>query len=106
MKTELTDPELVELMKQADPESFEIIWKRYAGRIYPMVSKILCNHEDTEDMMSEVMAKVWQKIQNFKGHSSFYTWVYSVAHNMSLNFRKKRGNMRKHIMEEVDEEKD
>jgi RNA polymerase sigma-70 factor (ECF subfamily) len=54
------------------------------------------NHEDTNDLLQEVFAKAYRSISGFRGKSSFYTWMHSIAVNMTINFVKKRG--RRHVM--------
>ncbi len=49
------------------------------------------NHEDTNDLLQDVFSKAYKSIGGFRGNSSFYTWIHSIAVNMTLNFLKKRG---------------
>src|SRR5438046_4366770 len=49
------------------------------------------NHEDTNDLLQDIFSKAYKSIRGFRGKSSFYTWIHSIAVNMTLNFLKKRG---------------
>jgi RNA polymerase sigma-70 factor (ECF subfamily) len=60
------------------------------------------NHEDTNDILQEVFAKAYRALKRFQGKSAFYTWIYAIAVNMSLNFLKKRGRRRKLSLDDVD----
>jgi len=46
--------------------------------------------EDTHDLLQEIFARAYQSLRKFKGNSSFYTWIYQIAVNLTLNFLKKR----------------
>jgi RNA polymerase sigma-70 factor (ECF subfamily) len=48
------------------------------------------NREDTHDLLQDIFAKAYRSLRHFRGKSSFYTWIYSIAVNMTLNFLKKR----------------
>jgi RNA polymerase sigma factor (sigma-70 family) len=57
------------------------------------------NREDTNDILQDVFAKAYRALRRFRGKSSFYTWIYSIATNMTLNFLKKRNRMQDPIRE-------
>jgi RNA polymerase sigma-70 factor (ECF subfamily) len=46
--------------------------------------------EDTHDLLQEIFARSYQSLGKFKGNSAFYTWIYQIAVNLTLNFLKKR----------------
>ena len=48
------------------------------------------HREDTHDLLQDVFAKAYRSLGRFRGQSQFYTWLYSIATNMTLNFLKKR----------------
>jgi len=54
------------------------------------------NHEDANDLTQETFIKGFQALKSFKGDSSFYTWVYRIAVNKTINFLKQRKN-RSHL---------
>jgi RNA polymerase sigma-70 factor (ECF subfamily) len=54
------------------------------------------NHEDASDLAQETFIKGYQALKSFKGDSSFYTWVYRIAVNKTINFLKQRKN-RSHL---------
>lgn len=61
-----------------------------------MVYNMTSNHEDTNDLLQDIFSKAYRSIGGFQGKSSFYTWMHSIAVNMTINFLKKRG--RRHTM--------
>src|SRR5437867_10986186 len=60
------------------------------------------NHEDTNDLLQDIFSKAYKSIRGFRGKSSFYTWVHSIAVNMTLNFLKKRGRRFHLSLDDVD----
>jgi RNA polymerase sigma-70 factor (ECF subfamily) len=50
------------------------------------------NHEDANDLAQESFIKAFQALKSFKGGSSFYTWLYRIAVNKTINFLKQRKN--------------
>ena len=90
------DDELVARTQAGDPEAFDELVIRYSPRLYGLIYNMTSNHEDTNDLLQEVFAKAYRSINGFRGKSSFYTWMHSIAVNMTINFVKKRG--RRHAM--------
>ena len=50
------------------------------------------NHEDANDLVQDTFIKAYKSLQSFRGQSSFYTWVYRIAVNRTINFVKRRKN--------------
>jgi RNA polymerase sigma-70 factor (ECF subfamily) len=55
------------------------------------------HHEDAHDLAQDTFVKAWQALKNFKGDSSFYTWIYRIAVNTCLNHLKLRRNRTPHL---------
>jgi RNA polymerase sigma-70 factor (ECF subfamily) len=75
---------------------------KYTSRLYGLVYNMTSNHEDTNDLLQDVFAKAYKAIRGFRGKSSFYTWIHSIAVNMTLNFLKKRGRRYHLSLDDVD----
>lgn len=88
------DKDLVERAKTGDTVAFDELVRKHSPKLYGLVYHMTANHEDTNDLLQDVFAKAYRSLKRFQGKSSFYTWIYSIATNMSLNFLKKR-NRRK-----------
>lgn len=99
---EIPDLELVGRTKAGDPEAFDDLIRRYHPRLYGLVYNMTSNHEDTNDVLQEVFAKAYRSIQGFQGKSSFYTWMHSIAVNMTINFLKKRNRRQGVSMDDED----
>lgn len=81
---------LVQQARQGDLGAYDELVRRYQERIYATVYHMTGNHEDAGDLAQETFIKGYQALRAFKGDSSFYTWVYRIAVNKTLNFLKQR----------------
>ncbi len=83
---------LVQRSQQGDMVAYDELVRRYQERIYATVYHMTANHEDANDLAQETFIKGHQALKSFKGDSSFYTWVYRIAVNKTINFLKQRKN--------------
>jgi len=84
--------ELVRRAQKGDLEAYDELIKRYQERIYATVYHMTSNHEDANDLSQDAFIKAFQALKSFKGGSSFYTWLYRIAVNKTINFLKQRKN--------------
>lgn len=87
-----TDSELVQAARDGDLKAYDSLIRRYQERIYATVYHMTGNHEDANDLAQEAFIKAYTALKSFKGDSSFYTWVYRIAVNKTINFLKQRKN--------------
>jgi RNA polymerase sigma-70 factor (ECF subfamily) len=83
---------LVEKARGGDMGAYDALIRRYQERIYATVYHMTSNHEDANDLTQESFIKAYQALKSFKGGSSFYTWIYRIAVNKTINFLKQRKN--------------
>ena len=96
------DTELVARTQAGDPAAFDRLVGKYSPRLYGRVYHMTSNHEDTNDLLQDIFAKAYRSITSFRGRSSFYTWMHTIAVNMSINFLKKRGRHFQMSLADVD----
>jgi RNA polymerase sigma-70 factor (ECF subfamily) len=96
------DKELVRWSKDGDQSAYGELIRRYQERIYATVYNMISNHEDAADLVQEAFVKAWQSLKKFKGESSFYTWVYRIAVNRTLNHLKSPKNRRHMSLNDLD----
>jgi RNA polymerase sigma-70 factor (ECF subfamily) len=96
------DQELVARTQSGDAAAFDQLVLKYTPRLYGLVYNMTSNHEDTNDLLQDVFSKAYKAIRGFRGKSSFYTWIHSIAVNMTLNFLKKRGRRFNLSLDDVD----
>ena len=96
------DIDLVARTQAGDARAFDELVIKYSPRLYGLVYNMTSNHEDANDLLQEVFAKAFRSINGFRGKSSFYTWIHSIAVNMTINFLKKRGRRFQMSLDDVD----
>lgn len=96
------DKELIILARNGNTAAFDELVVKYTPRLYGLVYHMTSNHEDTHDVLQDVFAKAYRSLKRFQGKSTFYTWIYSISVNMTLNFLKKRNRRRAMSLDDVD----
>ena len=83
---------LVRRARRGDLGAYDELVRRYQERIYGTIYHMTANHEDANDLAQESFIKAFHALRSFKGGSSFYTWLYRIAVNKTINFLKQRKN--------------
>ena len=86
----IDDSALVRRCKQGDSQAMEGLIIRYQNRIYNVILKICANVDDAAELSQETFVKAIENIDKFKGKSSFYTWLFRIAVNLTLNYCKRK----------------
>lgn len=86
------EQELVQRSRDGDLAAYDELVRRFQERIYATIYHMTSNHEDANDLAQETFVKAYRALKSFKGDSSFYTWVYRIAVNKTINFLKQRKN--------------
>ena len=92
----MLEPDLVRQARRGDLNAYDELVKRYQQRIYATIYHMTSNHEDANDLAQESFIKAFQALNSFKGGSTFYTWLYRIAVNKTINFLKQR-KKRQHL---------
>lgn len=87
---ELTDTEIIKLVKAGEIEPFDELVRRHQIKIHDLCYKMVRNYDDAKDLAQETFIKAYRKIDKFGGRSKFSTWLYRIAVNNCLNFLKKQ----------------
>ena len=82
--------ELVRRSRRGDLGAYDELVRRYQERIYATIYHMTANHEDANDLAQETFIKAFHALRSFQGGSSFYTWIYRIAVNKTINFLKQR----------------
>ncbi|HOW98086.1 MAG TPA: sigma-70 family RNA polymerase sigma factor [Kiritimatiellia bacterium] len=86
------EKDLIRRAQQGDVDAYDVLVRRFQGKIYALVYNMTSNKEDAEDRVQDVFIKAFHSLRHFKGESSFYTWLYRIAINRTINFLKTRKN--------------
>jgi len=96
------ETELVKRARRGDLSAYDELVRRYQERIYATIYHMTSNHEDANDLAQESFIKAFHALKSFKGGSSFYTWVYRIAVNKTINFLKQRKNRVQMSLDDLD----
>ena len=75
-------PEFIHTLKDREPESFALLYAAYGRKIYGLAYRMTGNREEAEDITQETFLQVYRKIEDFRGQSQLYTWIYAIARNL------------------------
>lgn len=91
------DNEIINNFKNGNQNAFNLLVLKYQKKIYWLVRKMVLDHDDADDITQEVFIKLYKSIDKFRGESQFYTYIYKIAVNLSLNHinKNKRNYSRK-----------
>src|SRR5256712_5545704 len=95
---------LVEQAQTGDREAFEQLVRRHDRDILRLAFHMLGNREEAREVFQETFLKAYRSLSRFRFESSFYTWVYRIATNVSLDHLRKRQTLKEEISYESDTE--
>lgn len=84
------DIDLIKEFKSGNRNVFNEIVRKYEKRIYLVIKRMVNDHDDTNDIMQEVFIKAYNALDNFREESTFFTWLYRIAVNLTINFLNKK----------------
>ncbi len=79
------DKQLVARFKNGDERAFNDLVNAYKKQVYVVILRMVRNEDDALDLAQDTFVRVYHSIDKFKGESSFYTWLYRIAVNLSVN---------------------
>jgi RNA polymerase sigma-70 factor (family 1) len=85
-----TDESLISLCKEGRREAFNELVRRYQDRLYWMIRRMTGDPDEAYDIAQDVFVRAWQGIDSYRGDAKFYTWLYRIATNLSLNHLRAR----------------
>ncbi|MHC4482994.1 MAG: sigma-70 family RNA polymerase sigma factor [Planctomycetota bacterium] len=86
VNTNIDDAVLVERSRGGDSAAMERLILKYQNRIYNVILKMCANADDAAELTQETFVKIIESIDKFEGRSSFYTWAFRIAVNLTLNY--------------------
>jgi RNA polymerase sigma-70 factor (ECF subfamily) len=96
------DVALVERVRSGDVLAYDSLVRKYERQVFRIAQHITQNREDAEDAMQDAFLKAYEKLDQFQGHSKFYTWLVRIAVNESLmRLRKRRTGKMVSIDEDI-----
>ena len=98
----MLEADLVKRARRGDLKAYDELVQRYQQRIYATIYHMTANHEDANDLAQDSFIKAYSALKSFKGGSSFYTWLYRIAVNKTINFLKQRRNKHHYSLNDLD----
>jgi RNA polymerase sigma factor (sigma-70 family) len=90
MQTILPDNELITLVLKGDQQAYKVLVDRYQSYIFTLAYRLMQSREDAEEVAQDVFVKAYRSLADFKGGSKFSTWLYTIAHNTSITYLRKK----------------
>lgn len=87
---ETDDIELVKRCQGGDTRAFNDLVTKYRGKAYAMIYNMVRNEQDAWDLAQDGFLKAWKSIANFRGQSAFYTWLYRIMTNVTIDWLRKK----------------
>lgn len=79
---------LVARAKAGDGQAFDQLVRRYRSRIFALALHLSGSNSEADDITQDVFLSAYRALDGFEGRSEFFTWVYRMAVNRSLNARR------------------
>lgn len=85
------DGEIVRRCQAGEATAFNELITRYRSKVFTMVYTMVRNEQDTLDLAQEGFLQAWYSIHRFKGQSKFYTWLYRIIVNVTIDTLRRKG---------------
>jgi RNA polymerase sigma-70 factor (ECF subfamily) len=82
---------LVERVRAGDKQAFDLLVAKYQRRLMRLLSRIVHDPVEAEDVVQETFIKAYRALRHFRGESAFYTWLYRIGINTAKNFLATQG---------------
>jgi RNA polymerase sigma-70 factor (ECF subfamily) len=98
-----SDRLLVERTQRGDLRAFDLLVLKYQSRVMHVVMRFVRDADEAEDVAQEAFIKAYSAINNFRGDSAFYTWLFRIATNAAKNHLVARGRRTPVLDVDIDE---
>src|ERR1700682_4023033 len=89
-QADVSELDLVKRCQAGETEAFDELVTRYRTRIFAMIYNMVHNEHDAWDLAQDSFVKAWKSIKRFRGRSSFYTWLYRIVMNVTIDWLRKK----------------
>ncbi len=90
MSTGLNDNEIISKVLSGDYQAYAGLVNRYQNYVFTLTMRMVKSREDAEEVAQDVFIKAYKYLADFKGASKFTTWLYTIVHNTSISFLRKK----------------
>jgi RNA polymerase sigma-70 factor (ECF subfamily) len=101
---ELSDLDLLERISTRDREALAEMYDRYGRRVFALAARILNDPDSSEEVTQDVFLSVWRRGNSYSAHKGkFTTWLFSIAHNRTIDELRKRRRDRNRQNDDIDD---
>jgi RNA polymerase sigma-70 factor (ECF subfamily) len=86
---EIHDADIVKSVLQGNKTAYAVLVDRYQSYVFTIVSRLVHQREEAEDVSQEVFVKAYLSLAGFKSSSKFSTWLYTIAHTTAISHLRK-----------------
>jgi RNA polymerase sigma-70 factor (ECF subfamily) len=87
---DVSELDLVKRCQAGHTEAFDELVARYRTRVFSMIYNMVHSEQDAWDLAQDSFVKAWKSIKRFRGRSSFYTWLYRIVMNVTIDWVRKK----------------
>ncbi len=86
----MSDEQILQNLNAGKHEAaFNGIVDSYSERLYWLLRRYTCSHEDADDLLQDAFVKIWKALPTFRSDSTLFTWLYRIVSNEALSFIRK-----------------
>jgi RNA polymerase sigma factor (sigma-70 family) len=89
-KTSYTEEELITFIKKGESAYFRHLVDRHKSYVYTLALRVVCSHEDAQEVAQDSFVKAYNNISSFKGDAKFSTWLYRIVFNTAISKKRKK----------------
>ncbi|MBI4306182.1 MAG: sigma-70 family RNA polymerase sigma factor [Chloroflexi bacterium] len=103
----LSDEALLALIASSDKNALAALYDRYGRRVFALAARMLGDAQSSEEVTQDVFLSVWRRVSSYKaGKGRFTTWLFSIAHNRTIDELRKRRRQRHRENPNIEEHTD
>jgi RNA polymerase sigma-70 factor (ECF subfamily) len=84
------EPELIARSQRGDTAAFNELVTRYRQRAFSMIYQMIRHEDDAWDLAQDGFLKAWKNIRAFRGQSQFFTWLYRILMNVTIDWLRRK----------------
>jgi len=88
------DAALVQRSRKGDMDAFGLLVTKYQDRVFNMIYRMCGRRAEAEELAQDAFLKALERLDQFRGNSKFYTWLFRIAANLTISHRRRGGRVK------------
>jgi len=105
-KDDVSDNDLIKIIRNKNRESYSFIMERYKGKLFSYLYRLIGNKDEVEDILQDVFIKTYRSLKSYDTKKKFSSWIYRIAHNEAINHIKRKSLKKFISWEDISSTKD